>query len=675
MRFNRYLTEERQVDPAEYEIVTIASCAGHSFVITREIPEGESEDIEYLTPRSYAKYGWICHGTHISNAQSILRTGLDVDYGVRAGLARRNMIHFCVATNQRPLKRQGLYCYLDLKVAIGDLGLKVNQQRLHDAMLSTIFKSVFEDIVPDSAVGIYSSGKKDRMGCEIPKIIDFRSLPVGVQDDLMRAEILLTMWPQYQISGYERMFHCCLMTVIRRRMLFAASCHSLTPAGIDNMYPPSIDEKHRAWIMDKMFTPSGPQDAVDQLIHAAFESAVSILREAGSPVRYVIELNAYQLDVFLFKDMGIGGILAKFISRMNECQYENYFLPEPVATWYRSFYTDYMTYLDIAGRDSVLAAQAASPGSQVTIQFIAMALEQAEDRAREEEQSLNEYLENPTMADTVEQFTQDENCAWLVHNDFFIGNNGSFATVREVSGASHDIMMGDTISSDVSMGDADSPREEGAPGQAATMDDTAATAQSGGSQETAGLYSSSASAPRTIIGVEAPPGLLAIEDVKPDEYYCATDQIRSALQNLPEQIQQHEEPQLANWVHTTEVYSKSLWTDYEFARKACDRIGARIHFAIRSLEFGPEHPHTKGYTKVALPGLLPYLDDYIMMAPLWRISIGPRTITGTQSPSRPSSLRAMCRSFCFLQIGKSSSRSGPKQQDLWSRSQEETPEA
>ena len=68
MQFNRYLTEKKQVNPAEYEVVTIASCAGHSFVITREIPEGESEDIEYLTTRSYAKYGSICHGTHISNA-------------------------------------------------------------------------------------------------------------------------------------------------------------------------------------------------------------------------------------------------------------------------------------------------------------------------------------------------------------------------------------------------------------------------------------------------------------------------------------------------------------------------------------------------------------------------------------------------------------------------------
>ena len=83
MKFNRYLTEKKQVDPAEYELVTIASCTGHSCAITREIPEGGSEDIDYLTIRSYGKYGSICHGTHVSNAQSILRNGLDVDYGVQ----------------------------------------------------------------------------------------------------------------------------------------------------------------------------------------------------------------------------------------------------------------------------------------------------------------------------------------------------------------------------------------------------------------------------------------------------------------------------------------------------------------------------------------------------------------------------------------------------------------
>ena len=231
------------------------------------------------------------------------------------------MIHFCVATNQRPLKRQGLYCYLDLKVAIGDLGLKVmcsktaeivlvedrvppeafcitwrepsdlgsmclpnqddlikprgrdaaqapikkrakrteDQQRLHDAMLSAIFRSVFEDTVPDSAVGIFSSGEKDRMGCDIPKVIEFRSLPVVVQDDLMRAEILPTMWPRYRISGHERMFHYCLMTVTRRQMLKEAECHSLSDIGIENMYPSVTDKKHRGWINSLMSTPGGHQ--------------------------------------------------------------------------------------------------------------------------------------------------------------------------------------------------------------------------------------------------------------------------------------------------------------------------------------------------------------------------------------------------------------------------------
>ena len=606
-RFEDYLRTQKRVDPAEYEVITIASCTGHSFVYTREIPDGESEDIEYLTPRAYARLGSICHGTHIGNAQSILRQGLDVDYGVRTGLSRRNMIHFCPSINMAPLKRQGLYCYLDLKVAITDLNIRVmysrtaqtvlvedrvppealclawrapedlgsmclpnerdlvkprgpdapsvpikrvgeifkaspllrprtvqeaaasslttiaeaeqpiviedddeaprtgasassgvatsavtppllskkssmlkapptarpkvllkrppvtvtkvpppvekysvprgpvvphfnisdfpmtlpglasslpsspattlapetplvlpstvtakpkpkgpppvaapkqrppsreqvqievdaiipeveekrasrskQQQQLHDDMLSAIFKSVFEDTVPDSAVGIYSSGEKDRMGCTVPKVIDFRSLPVPVQDDLMRAEILPTMWPRYRISGYERMFHYCLMTVTRRQMLQETTCHTLSEVAIENMYPSDRDQEHREWINSIMQSPDGPPNAVDQLIYSAFECAVSILRAAGSAVVHIGGINPYQLDLFLFKDMGIGGILSKFVGRMNDPdigRYENYLLPEPIATWYGSFYTDYMTYLDIADLDSVLAAQ------------------------------------------------------------------------------------------------------------------------------------------------------------------------------------------------------------------------------------------------------------------------------------------------------------------------------
>ena len=208
---------------------------------------------------------------------------------------------------------------------------KQQQQQLHDNMLSAIFKSVFEDTVPDSAVGIYSSGEKDRMGCSIPKVIDFRSLPVPVQDNLMRAEILPTMWPRYRISGHERMFHYCLMTVTRRQMLQEASCHSLSEAAIENMYPSVRDQEHRDWINSMMSTPDGPSNAVDQLVYSAFECAVSILRAAGSAVVYIGGINAYQLDLFLLKDMGIGGILSKFISRMNDPDvggYVNHNLPE-----------------------------------------------------------------------------------------------------------------------------------------------------------------------------------------------------------------------------------------------------------------------------------------------------------------------------------------------------------
>ena len=109
----------------------------------------------------------------------------------------------------------------------------------------------------------------------------------------------------------------------------------------------------------------GLSESVDQLIFAAFECAVNILQEAGSYVKGVENFNAYQLDLFLFKDMGIGVAFSRssLAGRMIQTLvgYEGYSLPEPVATWYRSFYTDYMTYLDIAGCDAVLAAQVASP--------------------------------------------------------------------------------------------------------------------------------------------------------------------------------------------------------------------------------------------------------------------------------------------------------------------------
>ena len=189
-----------------------------------------------------------------------------------------------------------------------------DEQQLHDAMLAAIFKAVFEDTVPESYAGIYSSGKKDRMGCEMPKVIDFRTLPETVQDDLMRAEILPTMWPRYRISGCERL---------------------LTPGATDNMYPRSVDREHRDWINALMHTSGGLSEPVDQLILAAVECAVEILNDAGSFVTGVDKFNAYQLDLFLFEDMGIGGFLAKFIGKMSDPDiggFTGFSLPEPVLT-------------------------------------------------------------------------------------------------------------------------------------------------------------------------------------------------------------------------------------------------------------------------------------------------------------------------------------------------------
>ena len=186
-------------------------------------------------------------------------------------------------------------------------------------------------------------------------------------------------------------------------------------------------------------------------------------------------------------------------------------------------------------------------------------------------------------------------------------------------------MMGDTISSDVSAVDVDShgqPDDDGS-AQPATLEEPAAIAQPaaeethpGESLGSTGLSGSSSSASRTLLGAEAPPGFLAIEDIKPDEYYQASDQARKALQDPPEQLQQSEESQLANWVRTTENYPDNLWMDCEHAKKACTRTGcARINFDIQPFEFGPQHPHATGYRNtVVIHDLLPYLDGYIMSA-------------------------------------------------------------
>ena len=82
----------------------------------------------------------------------------------------------------------------------------------------------------------------------------------------MRAEILPTMWPRYTISGYERVFHYRRMTVMRRAMIYDATCHTLTPGAADNMYPPSVDRDYRNWINALMHASGGhPEPATGPL--------------------------------------------------------------------------------------------------------------------------------------------------------------------------------------------------------------------------------------------------------------------------------------------------------------------------------------------------------------------------------------------------------------------------
>ena len=57
-------------------------------------------------------------------------------------------------------------------------------------------------------------------------------------------------------------------------------------------------------------------DLVGELVLSAYECAISILQSAGATrCNSVQDFNAHQLDLFVFKDMGLGGVLSKFTSR------------------------------------------------------------------------------------------------------------------------------------------------------------------------------------------------------------------------------------------------------------------------------------------------------------------------------------------------------------------------
>ena len=58
-QFEDYLRTKKQVDPAQYEIITIAFCTGHSFVYTREIPDGALSTLLHVPMQGLAAYAMV----------------------------------------------------------------------------------------------------------------------------------------------------------------------------------------------------------------------------------------------------------------------------------------------------------------------------------------------------------------------------------------------------------------------------------------------------------------------------------------------------------------------------------------------------------------------------------------------------------------------------------------
>ena len=158
-RFDEYLRVEKRVNPAEYEVVTIASAPATPLSSQERF---QKENLRILSTSRHAPIQGLAASAMVlisAMPRASSDQGLDVDYGVRTGLARRNMIHFCVAPHQLPLKRQGLYCYLDLQVAIVDLGLKVMYSKTAQVVL-------VEDRVPPEALCLTWREPAD-LGCMV----------------------------------------------------------------------------------------------------------------------------------------------------------------------------------------------------------------------------------------------------------------------------------------------------------------------------------------------------------------------------------------------------------------------------------------------------------------------------------------------------------------------------
>ena len=116
------------------------------------------------------------------------------------------------------------------------------------------------------------------------------------------------------------------------------SCHELTPGAIENMYPTKMDIQHRNWIHDPAhkLVLSACSSVPSTSCNLQGQGALMLL--TSMPTSWTCSCSrTWALVVFCpsmsaeirMDDPSLGGL-------------ESYALPDPVLTWYQSFYDDYM---------------------------------------------------------------------------------------------------------------------------------------------------------------------------------------------------------------------------------------------------------------------------------------------------------------------------------------------
>ena len=103
--------------------------------------------------------------------------------------------------------------------------------------------------------------------------------------------------------------------------------------------------------------------------------------------------------------------------------------------------------------------------------------------------------------------------------------------------------------------------------------------------------------------------LLEIADAKPEEYYRASDQIRGALGQLREQLQQDIEAQQAEWF-IPQKSTRTCGCHVNMLTKLASAQVPRVNMDGTEFNYNATHPNQ--VMKIHLGDLIPDLDDYAM---------------------------------------------------------------